>query len=52
MKSEHRPPDDLFSGLPAGVGARDSVGRQVTAPAVPACFFDRRDLFENPEGRS
>ena len=50
MKCEHRSPDDIFSGLLAGIGAGDSVGRQVAALAVLAYFFDRCDIFENSEG--
>ena len=50
MKSEHRSPDDIFSGLLTGIGAGGSVRRQVAALAVLAYFFDRCDIFENPEG--
>lgn len=50
MSSEYRPPDDLPSGPLTGIPVRGGVHRRVAAPAVPACFFDRRDLFENPEG--
>lgn len=49
MRGDYRRTDDVLSGPPNGIRARGGVHRQLAGPVVRAGFFDRGDLFENPE---
>lgn len=51
LKGTAKSPDDVFEGLRRYIGADGSVRRQAAALTVLSYYFDRCDIFEDPDDR-